>query len=369
FIPPPFAGNTTWTNSAFVSASYDLDVWGKNSKAEAGALDNVHASEADAQEARLALQSLVVRTYVEFALQYELRDMEQGTLEQQEKILGIANQRRTIGLATQLEVAQAEAPIPAMQSRLKQIDERIDSLRHQLAALLGAGPGAGETIARPTLNPLEQIALPSSLPADLIGRRPDVLASRWRVEAMARGIDVAKTRFYPNIDLSAMLGFQSLGFSHFLTNRSLMDGITPAISLPIFEGGKLRSNLGVQTARYDEAVERYNQVVVDAMRSVADQVSTWRSLEQQKQDTQRAVELAQRSYDLALRGFKSGLTDYLSVLTAQVNLLNQQQNDARVRYGLLSAYAGLVQAIGGGIDPDHNRASQLSPSEGSQHVQ
>ncbi len=350
FIPPPYAGTYTWTNSAFLSASYDIDVWGKEAKRDSAALDNVHTTEAEAQEARLALQTLIVQAYVELALQFQIHDIEQHTLEQQQLIVDIANRRRAIGLGTQLEVSQAEAPLPASQARLKQIDERIDSLRHQLAALAGEGPGAGEAITRPSLNPVARIALPSSLPADLIGRRPDVVANRWRVEASARGIDVAKTEFYPNVNLSALFGFQSLGFAGFLSNASRMDGIAPAISLPIFTGGKLRANLGMQTARYDEAVERYNQSVVDGMRSVADQVSGWRSLEEQQKDTEHAVELAQRSYDLAMRGFKSGLTEYIVVLNAQVNLLSQQQNDAKVHYGQLSAYAGLVRAIGGGVD-------------------
>jgi NodT family efflux transporter outer membrane factor (OMF) lipoprotein len=352
FIPPPYAGSYTWTNSAFLSASYDLDLWGKESGRESGALDAVHASEAEQQEARVALQSLVVHAYVDLALQYELRDIEQRTLAQQQQIVEIANRRRAIGLGTQLEVSQAEAPVPVTQAHLKQADEQIESLQHQLAALCGAGPAAGDTITRPAVSAVARIGLPSSLPAELIGHRPDVVANRWRVEASARGIDVAKTEFYPNVDLTALFGFQSLGFPGFLSNASRMDGITPAISLPIFTGGKLRSNLAVQTARYDQAVERYNQSVIDAMRGVADQVSLWRSLEQQQQDTQRAVELAQRSYDLAMRGYKSGLTEYINVLSAQVNLLNQQQNDAKVRFGQLGAYAGLVRTLGGGIEPE-----------------
>jgi len=227
-------------------------------------------------------------------------------------------------------------------------------LQHQLAALDDEGPAAAESITRPTLSPITSVALPSSLPAELIGHRPDVVANRWRVEVQARGIEVAKTEFYPNVDLSALLGFQSLGFPGFLTSKSRMEGVTPAISLPIFNGGKLRSKLGVQTARYDQAVERYNASVIDAMRNVADQVSLLNSLKEQQHDTERALELAQRSFDLAMRGFKSGLTDYINVLNAQVNLLNQQQNDARVRFGELNAYAGLVRSLGGGITSEQH---------------
>ena len=136
--------------------------------------------------------------------------------------------------------------------------------------------------------------------------------------------------------------------------------------LPIFDGGKLRSQLGTQTARYDQAVERYNASVIEALHEVADQVSLWHSLQEQQQDTQRAVALAQRSYDLALQGYRSGLTEYINVLSAQVNLLAQQQNDAGVRYGQLNTYAALVQALGGGTASEANPALQ---SRGEQHGQ
>ena len=137
-----------------------------------------------------------------------------------------------------------------------------------------------------------------------------------------------------------------------------MDGVTPAISLPIFTGGKLRSNLGVQTARYDQAVERYNQSVIDALHDVADQISALRSLTEQQHDTQNAIDLANRSYDLALRGYRSGLTDYTHVLSAQLNVLTQHQNDVRVQFGQLNAYAGLMRSLGGGaqIRAEQNEA-------------
>ena len=358
FIPPPYAGNYAWSNSAFLSASYELDLFGKQSNNDDAALDNVHASQAEAQQARLALQSLVVHAYIDLSLQYALRDAEQSALIQEQKLVEIAQRRRAIGLGTQLEVSQAQAPIPVTQGHLKQINERIESLQHQLAALASGDQRTADTITRPVLKPIAGIALPSNLPAELLGHRPDIVANRWRVEAHAHGIDVAKTEFYPNVNLSAMLGFQSLGFNGFLNNKSLMDGVTPAISLPIFTGGKLRSNLGVQTARYDQAVERYNQSVIDALHDVADQISALRSLTEQQHDTQNAIDLANRSYDLALRGYRSGLTDYTHVLSAQLNVLTQHQNDVRVQFGQLNAYAGLMRSLGGGaqIRAEQNEA-------------
>lgn len=350
FIPPPYAGNFAYDNSAFVKASYDLDFWGKDKHAEEGATANPHASEAEAQEARLVLQTLVTRVYVNLALAYELRRLEQQNLERQMKMVEIAKKRHEIGIATQLELSQVEAPVPSVRAKIEQIDAQIDSLRRQLAALIGQGPGAGDAIQPPHLQPVHEITLPSQLPADLVGRRPDIVANRWRVEAASQGIDVARAQFYPNVNLSAFIGFESLGFTGFLSKSSLMEGVMPAVSLPIFEGGRLRGNLNRQSAVYDEAVERYNESVIDAMRAVADQVADWRSLNKQQEQTQEGLNLNQRTYELAVRGYRSGLTDYINVLTAEVSLINQQQADARVRYAELTVYADLIRAIGGGFD-------------------
>jgi len=349
FIPPPYAGNWSWNNQATLDLSYELDLWGKNRKALAASLDYVQVATAEAQEVRLALQTSVVRVYVQLSLQHVVLDIARSTLRQRQNILDITRKRLKAGLATELELRQAETPLPAARAEIERISESIELLRNQLSALTGKGPGDGETIRRPSLSLDLPIGLPTVVPADLLGRRPDVVARRWMVEAAGEGIDVAKAAFYPNINLTAFAGWQSLGFAQFLSPGSLIAGFGPAISLPIFEGGRLRSQLAVSTADYDIAVESYNSTLIRALENVANQIVTLRSLAIQRVESGTANDLANRTYDIAFQAFRAGMTDYFNVLTAQNQTLVEAQRKAQVEARFLDAYAGLMQAIGGGI--------------------
>jgi NodT family efflux transporter outer membrane factor (OMF) lipoprotein len=349
FIPPPYAGNWSWNNVATVGLNYDLDLWGRQRDALAASLDYVQVATAEAQEVQLTLQTAVVRSYLELSLQHFLLDIARSTLKQREEIHLIAKKRLAAGLATELDVKMAETQLPAARVEVEKIGEAIELLHNQLSALAGKGPGDGEGIARPALKLNQPIGLPSTLPADLLGRRPDVVAQRWRVEAAGKQIDVAKAAFYPNINLSAFVGWQSLGFSKFLSPSSLIEGFGPAVSLPIFEGGRLRSELDASHAEYDIAVESYNGTLVRALESVADEVITLRSLQVQRTEARTSQELAKRAYDIALQGFRAGITDYLNVLAAQNQTLVEAQREALVQARFLDAFAMLMQALGGGM--------------------
>ncbi len=348
FYRPPYAGATYWNNQATIDFSYELDLWGKNRAVLASALDRVLVARAEAREIELGLQTAVVRTYVSLSLNYNLRDIAKTTLRQREETLSITERRLAAGLATGIERSQAETPVPAACAELERIEETIVLLRTQLSVLTGKGPGDGEMILRPALSLHSAIGVPSSLPADLLGRRPDVAAQRWRAEAEAENIKAAKAAFYPNINIAAFIGWQAIGFSKFFSGTSLMHGISPALSLPIFEGGRLRSQLGAVTAQYDMAVEAYNQTLLQALREVSDQLVTLRSLDKQRTEALRAKKLAESAYGIALRAYRGGLTDYLSVLNAQNQTLVEASRTAQIEARRLDSHAMLMQALGGG---------------------
>jgi NodT family efflux transporter outer membrane factor (OMF) lipoprotein len=353
-VPAPLAGNYAWKNTAMLSGSYDLDLWGRNRDALAAALDEVHMASAESQMARLTLTTAIVRSYIQLSLEYALQDSVAENLAQRQRILDITRKRRAAGLASELDVASIETTLPAGRREHEQIGESIALLRNQLAALIGKGPGDGDAIARPMLA-LEADrggAVPASLPAELVGRRPDIAAQRWRIEAANARVAGARADFYPNINLAAFVGFQSLGFSHFLDSNSSMRGVTPAISLPIFEGGRLRSQLGNQTAILDGAVEQYNATVVQAMADVANAVVRIASVGQQDRLARRALDAARRQQQLAERAYQAGMTDSLNVINAQIVLLNEQQQMAQVASKQLDNYALLMAALGGGIKLD-----------------
>ncbi|MBN3796647.1 TolC family protein, partial [Burkholderia sp. Ac-20392] len=199
------------------------------------------------------------------------------------------------------------------------------------------------------------------------------VAARWTVDAQARGIDVAKASFYPNIDLLATVGGFGVTapFTDFL--RAMNGGWTagPALSLPIFEGGRLRAQLGAANAGYDQAVERYNQTIVGALKDIADQVVRIRSLDTQKKDAARSVAANDRSYQLSREGFRRGLTDYVNVLVAQQQLLRAQETAARIDAERLAAHAQLMAALGGGVETgtdvphDESAAGAAAPAAAS----
>ncbi|NGZ87793.1 efflux transporter outer membrane subunit [Duganella sp. SAP-35] len=353
-VPAPLAGNYAWKNTATLSGSYDLDLWGRNRDALAAALDEVHLAAAESQMARLTLETAVVRSYIQLSLAYALQDSVAQNLAQRQRILEITRRRQAAGLATELEVANIETTLPAGRREQEQIGETIALLRNQLAALIGKGPGDGDAIARPmlTLDAGHGDTVPASLPAELVGRRPDIAAQRWRIEAANARIAGAKAEFYPNINLAAFVGFQSLGFAKFLDSGSAVRGVTPAISLPIFDGGRLRSQLGNQTALYDGAVEQYNASVVQAMSEVANAVVRIDSVKQQDRLAQRALDAARRQQRLAERAYQAGMTDSLNVINAQLTLLNEQQQMAQVASKQLDNFALLMAALGGGIKLD-----------------
>jgi NodT family efflux transporter outer membrane factor (OMF) lipoprotein len=236
-----------------------------------------------------------------------------------------------------------------------------------LAALAGKGPGDGAGLRRPTLALGAPLKLPSTLPAELLGQRPDVVASRWQVAAQARGIDVAHAGFYPNVDLVGSLGYMATGGGalEFLTGKKLNYNVGPAISLPIFDGGRLRAELGEAAAGYDIAVAHYNQTLVNALKNISDQLIRRESMDKQAEFAAESVASAQKTYDIAMVAFQRGLTDYLNVLNAQGMLFHQQQIQQQVQAARLSAHAELVTALGGGLEAgrDVPEDSRTQPSK------
>ncbi|MFP6559632.1 efflux transporter outer membrane subunit [Paraburkholderia sp. B3] len=366
--PGPLADANTWNNTATLGLSYHLDLWGQDKNTAEQALDLAHASAADARAAQLELEVNVTRAYIELSMNYALLDIAKQTLAEQQKVLALAQRRLAGGLGTQLEVTQAQTPLPEYERQIDALEEAIALGKNQLAALAGKGPGAGEAITRPALSLASPAGLPSALPAELIGHRPDIVAARWTVAAQARGIDVAKAGFYPNVNLLvSMGGYAAAGpLFQFLKSLSGSYSAGPALSLPIFDGGRLRAQLGAQSAAYDVAVDQYNQTIVTALKEIADEVVRMRSLATQEDDAHRSVTIAQRNFDLSEEGYRRGLTDYVNVLIAQQQLLTAQQGVARIQAARLTAQATLVAALGGGVIDAASDPAVATPTEAEQ---
>jgi NodT family efflux transporter outer membrane factor (OMF) lipoprotein len=350
--PPPFGGS--WVTAADLTASlnFDLDLWGRLRSAYEGALDEAHAAEVDRHAARLLLSTSVVRAYIQLQRTEDELDIACAQLAARQGVVKLVGQRKAAGIDSDVELRQAQAAIPEAEERIAQLDETLALTRNQIAALLGEGPDRGLAISRPRMKPVEGPVLPARLPADLLGRRPDIVAQRWRIEGARKSIESAKAAFYPDVNLAAFAGVQSLGLPELLKAGSLQAGVGPALRLPIFEGGRLRANLAAKDADYDIAVEQYNQGLADALREVADQLASMRSIDRQRAQAAQGVKLAQDGYELAMLRYREGLGNYLQVLNAETQVLGQKNLQATLAARELDASVSLARALGGGYETD-----------------
>ena len=192
----------------------------------------------------------------------------------------------------------------------------------------------------------------TQLPSDLLGRRADIAAARWRVEAATQDIGNARAQFYPSVNLVAFAGFSSIGLDRLLDAGSQQWGVGPALHLPLFDGGRLRANLRGKVADLDASIESYNAAVLDAVRDVADQLASQQSVRQQQMAQRGALALAQNAHDIALQRFNAGLVNYLAVLNAETAVLNQRRQGADLAARALDVQVGLMRALGGGYHAD-----------------
>lgn len=350
-VPPPRAGSIASSNSLQLGLSWELDLFGRNRAALDAALGAARAAEADVQAARVLIATQVVRTWFDLARLLEQRRISAAALAHQERIVALVRARFDAGLDSRTELRRVESGPPEARRQLAQLDERIALARNALAALT-LQPAGALRAATPTLSTRAAATPPALLPADLIGRRADVVAARWRVEASLRDRDVAAAQFYPNVNLAAFAGLSSLGVGRWFESGSTVYGAGPAIRLPIFDAGRLRANLRGRTADIDAAIQSYNATLADAARDVADHVASLKALDEQQRQQRAALAAAEDAHALALARHRGGIGNELVALTLESAVLTHRAAGVELRARALDLDAGLARALGGGASLD-----------------
>ena len=345
--PPPLGGSDVTMSSAAISAQWQIDWFGKQRAALDAAIGQAQAAEADEQAAQAILASTVAQQYFGLARLQEQQRIKQQFLQSGEHQAQLVDQRVDAGLDSKLVQRQSTVQVLQIKRDLAALAEQIDLSRHAMAVLIGTEPD--ETAQLDARLPANlQASVPERIPAELLGHRADVVAARWRVESELKGVQVARADFYPNLNLTAFAGFESITLSQWLNAGSRNMGIGPAISLPIFNAGRLRAELKGQTAQADAAIETYNETVLNSLREVADKLASWNALQEQLQEQLKVVSQSNGSYDMENARFKAGLVNYISVLAAENALLQQQGILADLQARESDVYAGLMLALGGG---------------------
>ena len=345
--PPPLAGGIYETGTAQFSGSWELDFFGKNRAALEAALGVARAARADTEAARTLLASNVARAYFALIRLNEQVQVAQRLLAQRTHTLELVRQRVDAGLDTSLELRQSEGNLPDARLQIEMLQEQLTLGRNALAALIGQ-TSSSLVLDIPASDTIKPIAAATNVPSNLLGRRADIAAARWRVEAAAQDVDVARAQFYPNINLVAFTGVSSIGLDRLLDAGSRQWGVGPALRLPLFDGGRLRANLRGKVAELDGAIESYNAAVLDAVREVTDQLASGQAISRQQQSQRLAQASAESAYDIAVQRYDAGLGNLLQVLGAETAVLNQRRQSVDLAARALDNQVALMRALGGG---------------------
>jgi NodT family efflux transporter outer membrane factor (OMF) lipoprotein len=334
--------------SASLTFSWQLDFWGRNRAALVAATSETNAAQAEAAQARLMLATSIASAYAELARQHAAHDTAVAALEVRTKTVALFQHRHENGLETLGSVRRVESRRSSAEADVLAVEERLALQRNGIAALVGAGPDRGLAITRPTVEMSRSFALPEHLEAELLGRRPDIVAARMRAEAASRRIDQARAEFYPNVNLSSVIGLQSKGLDMLTRNGSSIGSSGPAISLPIFSGGALRGNLRGAQADYAAAVAEYDSTVIQALQELADAAVGQKALGPQLARTTEAVDAAREAWRIQSNRYEGGLANYLEVLSAQDDLLANLRAQSDLQSRSFALDVALVRALGGG---------------------
>ncbi|MGZ8201154.1 MAG: efflux transporter outer membrane subunit, partial [Methylosarcina sp.] len=329
---------------------YHLDLWGKDKAALEAALGKEKAQASELAMARLMLSTAIARSYILLCTAVEDSELAKELSDKAEKKHQLAELRWQRGLSNQDPVFSSRQQLEA--ARQREIRARADAQkwRNRLAALAGQGPDWGETLRVSSTEITGHLPKPEAIALGLLAHRPDVAAALWRVEAAARLIKVAKTNFYPDVDLVGFAGLRSLNLKDLFLSQgaSVAYGMGPTLTLPIFEGGRLEAELKHQEGGYDAAVESYNNTLLTAVQQVADSVAEWRQASEHEASEELALKAARAESELAAKRYQAGLSSRNGTIEAEAALIEQKLIASGLRSAHLLAAIGLIEALGGG---------------------
>jgi NodT family efflux transporter outer membrane factor (OMF) lipoprotein len=346
----PLRGPTTPTyynaNTLGGSVSYELDLWGQIRNEVAAGEANAAASAADLENARLSLIAQLAGDYI------QLRSLDRDsaildeTVTAYARALSLTEQRHGAGIAPGLDVSQAQTQLNAATSQAAQTLAQRALMEHAIAALLGVS--ASTFSIKPAIVAITLPQIPSGVPTTLLERRPDIAAAQRRMIAANADIGVARAAYFPTLTLGAQGGFQSTGYSNWLSAPSSFWAIGPNALLSVFDGGLRRAQVAQARAEFDASAANYRGTVVSAFQQVEDSLATLNHYHDASVDEKAAVDAAQRTLDFSLALYKQGATDYLTVVTSQTALLQTQLEALTLDTLQLSASVNLILALGGG---------------------
>jgi NodT family efflux transporter outer membrane factor (OMF) lipoprotein len=339
---------TRTLDSAGVSGSWDLDIWGQIRRNVESNRASAQSSAAALAAARLSAQAALATDYFELRAQDQLQKLLDDTVVAEELSLKITESRYRFGVAARADVVSAETQL--LSSQAQQVNAKIQRgiLEHAIAVLVGQQP-ASFTVA-PTSMREDVPTVPAGLPSTLLERRPDVAEAERKVAAANAQIGVAVSAFFPSLTLAGSDNYSGPAWSRLIEVPNRVWSLGPQLAETLIDGGLRRAQVAQARAAYDASVDNYRQTVLSGFQQVEDQVVTLRVLEKEQVIEDATVAAAREAEKLTLNQYKAGTVPYSSVITAQTTRLSAEETALSVLSSRLQASVALIEAVGGGWD-------------------
>lgn len=333
-------------------ASWELDLFGRVRRSVEAAGAQASAAVASRDDALLSLEAEVAQTYLQLRGAQAERALTDELARSQRELLDLTREQAAHGLASDLDVRSADARLAQIRAQVPQFDQQIALLRNGLAYLVGGAPGAlDDWLDTPGALPRVPPAVPVGLPSTLARRRPDIRRAEAELHAATADVGVAVAQFYPDVSLTGQVGLRSTHVRELAHWSHLFYAFGPAVSLPIFSGGALVSNLRLSRAREVEAALAYRQAVLVALRDVDNALAVYRTDQTRAAALDDAVRAEQGALDLARDRYRKGLSPFLDVLDAERQWSEGRQQAVQGALQTTTDLVALYKALGGGWQP------------------
>jgi len=342
---PPLIDPLSTSFSSLLSASWEIDLWGRIRRETEAARANLLATEEAREGVTLTLIASVIASYVTLLDLDQQQRVTEATIAGRKHSLEIFETRLDGGWVSEFEVSQVRGEYEAASAQLPLVRQAIALQENALSILVGRNPGS---IERATdQDALHSPAVPAGLPSELLTRRPDIRQAEQQLIASNALIGAARALFFPRISLTGLLGFASPSLGNLFTGPARTWSFTGDVAGPIYTGGGLQSAVDQAAARRDQSFANYELVIQDAFRDVEDSLAGLRYSAEVRESVQRRVATLQRSVELARDRYENGYADYLDVLDAERSLFNAQLQLASARGDYDRALVDLYRALGG----------------------
>lgn len=331
--------------------NYDFDIWGKNRSLWQAALSEVQARAADEAFSRLRLGISIAKAYFQIQVDYKRLRIAREIVRNREEYLDYVVRRRQNNIADRITVNLAETNLATATHALIKIENDLAVNEYRLKAYLAGD--FEEQIEEIALldKPLPKVPIPVNLPLHLVAYRPEIMAQLWLIESAGHQIDSARAGFYPDFNIMALYGFQTIHFQKFFQwPKSSYFNVDPAFNLPVFDGGKLLANLRGSEVNYDLAILRYNELLLEAVRNVLETLALLKNTNRQFEEFQKRSSLLEKNYELTSLKVQHNLSSKLDSLTSEEEALNALNDELLMLGNTLQALLSMIQALGGGFE-------------------